>query len=62
MQCLSPGACSCAPNQAGGCTNASSLISGTIYTTEYVVKLEPGETSPSGEAPFIGLVFKDAAQ
>ncbi|HVY31396.1 MAG TPA: hypothetical protein VHB79_32810 [Polyangiaceae bacterium] len=61
MQCLT-GTCTCTPNQAGGCSNASSLISGTIYTTEYVVKLEPGETSPSGEGAYIGLVFKDTAQ
>lgn len=61
VQCLS-GSCTCTPNQAGGCSNASSLISGTIYTTEYVVKLEPGETSPAGEGAYIGLVFKDSAQ
>jgi hypothetical protein len=61
VQCLA-GACTCTPNQMGGCSNASSLISGTIYTTEYVVKLEPGETSPGGEGAFIGLVFKDSAQ
>lgn len=62
-QCLDPsGTCTCAPNQAGGCKAASSLMGGTIYTTEYLVKLEPGETSPGGDAPYIGLVFKDAAQ
>jgi hypothetical protein len=60
VQCLA-GTCTCTPNQGGGCSNASSLISGTIYTTEYVVKLEPGETSP-GEGAFIGLVFKDSPQ
>lgn len=60
QQCLS-GACTCTPNQTGGCSSASSVISGTIYTTEYVVKLEPGEVSPGGEPPYIGLVFSDAS-
>lgn len=54
-QCLS-GTCSCTPNQAGGCVSANSLISGTIYTSEFVIKLEPGE------APYIGVVFNDTAK
>lgn len=63
MQCLGPaGSCTCAPNQAGGCSSPSSVIGGTIYTTQYIVKLEPGEVSPGGEPPHIGLVFSDAAQ
>lgn len=61
VQCLA-GACTCTPNQMGGCSNASSLISGTIYTTEYVVKLEPTEMSTAGGGAYIGLVFKDSAQ
>ncbi|HYQ16375.1 MAG TPA: hypothetical protein VEQ58_11480 [Polyangiaceae bacterium] len=51
--CLASGGCSCAANDYGACTTASSLITGTIITTEYLLKLEPGE------APYIGLVFKD---
>lgn len=59
-QCMEPsGACSCTPNSIGGCTAAASLIAGTIITTELLIKLEPGELSPSGEAPFIGLIFRD---
>lgn len=59
-QCLDPsGACSCTPNATGGCTATGSVIAGTIITTELLLKLEPGETSPSGEPPFIGLSFKD---
>ena len=59
-QCLDPsGTCNCIANAGGGCTSAASLISGTIYTTEFIVKLEPGETSPGGEPQFIGLEFKD---
>ncbi len=57
-QCLT-GTCNCVANPNGTCTSASSLISGTIITTEYLVKLEPGEKSPSGEPPYIGLEFKD---
>lgn len=60
QRCLAASAsCSCTPNQNGGCTTAASVISGTITTTEYLVKLEPGEISPGGEPPFIGLVFKE---
>jgi hypothetical protein len=62
LQCLNAGACSCTPNPAGGCTTPGSLIAGTVYTTQYVVKLEPAETSPSGEPPFIGLIFQDTAK
>ncbi len=59
-ECLAgSGGCSCSPNANGGCLAPASLIAGTIITTEYLVKLEPGETSPSGEPPFIGLVFQD---
>lgn len=59
-QCLAAGgACNCTANQNGGCTTPSSLISGTIITTRYLVKLEPGEVSPGGESQYIGLVFKN---
>jgi len=59
-QCLAAGgACTCTPNQNGGCTTPSSLISGTIITTRYLVKLEPGEISPGGESQYIGLVFQN---
>jgi len=58
--CLDPsGTCACVPSANGTCTSASSVISGTIITTELFLKLEPGETSPSGEPPYIGLEFKD---
>jgi hypothetical protein len=57
--CLATGGCACATNEYGGCTTASSLITGTIITTEYLVKLEPGELSPGGEPPYIGLVFRE---
>ena len=58
--CLEPsGACTCAPNATGGCRAPSSLISGTIITTELILKLEPGEPTTGGEPPYIGLVFKD---
>ncbi|MDF3064759.1 MAG: hypothetical protein K0R38_360 [Polyangiaceae bacterium] len=60
VQCLAGAAgCTCAPNANGGCIAPGSVMSGTIITTEYLVKLEPGETSPSGEPPYIGLVFRD---
>lgn len=60
QQCLAGSTgCTCTPNQNGGCTTASSRIGGTIITTEYLVKLEPGEISPGGEPPYIGLVFKE---
>jgi hypothetical protein len=52
-------ACSCTPNQNGGCTTPSSVISGTVITTELLLQLEPGETAPGGAPPYIGLVFKD---
>jgi hypothetical protein len=55
VQCLDPsGKCACMPNTNGGCVTAGSVISGTVYTTEYLVKLEPGETGTS-----IDLVFKN---
>jgi hypothetical protein len=59
-QCLLAGGnCSCASNANGGCTAASSLISGTIYTSEYFVALEPGQLSPAGEPQYIGIIFRD---
>ncbi|RYZ09713.1 MAG: hypothetical protein EOO73_02185 [Myxococcales bacterium] len=59
-QCLAGEAsCTCTPNANGGCTAAGSVISGTIITTEFLVTLEPGEISPGGEPPYIGLVFRD---
>jgi hypothetical protein len=59
-QCLDPsGTCSCAPNANGTCTTPSSLISGTIITTQLLIKLEPGETNPGGSPQYIGLEFKD---
>jgi hypothetical protein len=61
-QCLDPsGTCPCTPSANGTCTSASTLITGTIITTEFLIKLEPGETSPSGAPPYIGLEFKDVA-
>ena len=61
-QCLDPsGTCTCAPNTNGTCSTPSSLITGTIITTEFLIKLEPGEKSPSGEPQYIGLEFKDTA-
>ncbi len=61
-QCLDPsGKCTCTPNANGTCSTPSSLITGTIITTEFLVKLEPGEKSPSGEPQYIGLEFKDVA-
>lgn len=57
-QCLAGASgCTCTPNPNGGCTAPGSSIGGTIMTTEYLVKLEPGEVSPGGEPPYIGLVF-----
>jgi len=54
VRCLdTSGNCSCTPNTSGGCAMAGSVISGTVYTTEFLVKLEPAET------PYIGLVFKN---
>jgi hypothetical protein len=59
-ECLQPGGtCTCTPNANGGCVSASSLIGGTIYTSEFLIKLEPGETSPSGEPPYIEILFRD---
>jgi hypothetical protein len=61
-QCLDPsGTCTCTPNANGTCTSPSSVIAGTIITTELFLKLEPGEKSPGGEPQYIGLEFKDAA-
>jgi hypothetical protein len=51
--CLAAGGCACATNEYGSCTAASSLITGTIITTEYLIKLEPGES------PYIALVFTE---
>jgi len=60
--CLDPsGTCACTANANGTCTSASTVITGTIITTEYFVKLEPGEKSPSGEPQYIVLEFKDVA-
>lgn len=59
-ECLQPGGtCTCTPNANGGCTSAASLIGGTIYTSEFLTKLEPGETSPGGEPPYIEILFQD---
>lgn len=52
-------ACTCAQASSGGCATPGSLVAGTIITTELFTKLEPGELSPSGEPPYIGLVFHD---
>jgi hypothetical protein len=58
-QCLEPaGNCTCTPSAIGGCTSPSSLIAGTIFTTELLLKLEPGEPATNGEPPYIGLVFQ----
>lgn len=56
--CLAASGCNCSADQYGACTTPSSLITGTIITTEYLVKLEPGMTT-AGEPPYIALVFKD---
>jgi hypothetical protein len=54
------GVCTCSPNASGGgCTTAGSLITGTIFTSEFLVALEPGAISPGGESQYIGIVFKD---
>jgi hypothetical protein len=59
-QCLEPsGSCTCTPSATGGCTAASSLIAGTIITTELILKLEPGEAATNGDPPYIGLLFQD---
>lgn len=59
-RCLDTAApCACAQASSGGCTTPGSLVAGTIITTELFTKLEPGELSPSGEPPHIGLVFHD---
>ena len=61
--CLDPsGTCTCTANSNGTCTSPSTVITGTIITTEYFVKLEPGETNPGGDAPYIGLEFKNVAK
>jgi len=58
-ECLQPGGtCSCTMNANGGCTSPGSTIGGTIYTSERLLKLEPGEPSPSGEPPYIGILFQ----
>jgi hypothetical protein len=56
--CLAAGGCNCTADQYGSCTTPSSLITGTIITTEYLIKLEPGMMT-AGEPPYIALVFKD---
>lgn len=59
-RCLDPsGSCSCAPSGTGGCATPTSLIAGTIITTELFLMLEPGEPSPSGAPPLVGLAFRD---
>jgi hypothetical protein len=59
-ECLQPGGtCTCTMNANGGCTSPGSTIGGTIYTSEYFVKLEPGEPSTTGEPPYIGILFRD---
>jgi hypothetical protein len=61
--CLDPsGTCACTANSNGTCTSASTIISGTIIKTEYFVKLEPGEKSPSGEPQYIALEFKNVSK
>jgi hypothetical protein len=61
QQCLdSSGKCTCTANPNGTCTSPSSVISGTIITTELLIKLDPADKSPSGEPPYIALEFKDA--
>ncbi len=61
-QCLDPsGKCTCTSNADGTCSTPSSLITGTIITTEFLVKLEPAELSPGGAPQYIGLEFKDVA-
>lgn len=51
--CLAAGGCgTCTTSEYGGCSTPSSLIAGTLITTEFLIKLEPGES------PYIGLVFK----
>jgi len=57
--CLATEGCNCTADQYGSCTTPSSLISGTIITTELLTKLEPGMGTASGESPYIALVFKD---
>jgi hypothetical protein len=60
QQCLDPsGKCTCTANANGTCTSPSSVISGTIITSELLIKLEPSETSPSGAPPYIAIEFKD---
>ena len=62
-QCLdASGTCPCVASANGTCTSASSVISGTIITSELLLKLEPSETSPGGTPPYIGLEFKDVAK
>jgi hypothetical protein len=58
-ECLAPGgACSCTNNPNGGCTAPSSVIAGTIYTSEFLIALEPAEKSPAGEPQYIEIVFR----
>lgn len=56
--CLAASGCSCTADAYGSCTTPSSLITGTIITTEFLIKLEPGMIT-AGEPPYIALVFKD---
>jgi hypothetical protein len=59
-QCLTPGGCTtCTPNPSGGCTTPGSLMAGTITTTNFIIALDPGESSVGADPQYIGLVFKD---
>jgi hypothetical protein len=55
---LQGGTCSCAANAHGGCTAPSSVIAGTIYTSEFLIALEPAEAAPGGEPQYIEIVFR----
>lgn len=62
-RCLDPsGTCNCGPSAIGGCSTPTSLISGTIVTTELFMMLEPGEPSPNGAPPLVSLTFRDQTQ
>jgi hypothetical protein len=59
-RCLDPsGTCNCGPSAIGGCSTPTSLIGGTIVTTELFMMLEPGEPSPNGAPPLVSLTFRD---
>ena len=59
LQCLTPSACTCTPNPNGGCTTSGSIAAGTITTTDFIIALDPGESSVGADPQYIGLVFKD---